>query len=309
MLGMVWVAFDSKANRQQGRSEAIQLNHIIVATDFSTHSDTAIRHGIAIARSTGATLRVVHVVETSEDCWGPLRSALEHWQAEVERRLAQQIRAHTSHDIELAQEIVDAPSVAEGLQSVANTYHADLLIVGSRGLTGLKQTFLGSSARRALRTVETDVMVARGEAPATIGYQRVLIPTDFSLPAEKALQLALALAAPEARFDLVHFWTVPEAARADEHSESVIDTPAASVKERGRKLLESFQQDAPNAIFSPIRASPERGIAERLESGDYDLVAVGTYGRSKLRRWLLGSVAETTARIAPCAVAVARPDS
>ena len=286
----------------------MQLNHIIVATDFSARSDAAIRHGIEVARSTGATLRVVHVVETPEDHWGPLRSALEHWQAHVERRLARQVEPYTADDIDMTQEIVDAPSVVEGLQSIANTYHADLLIVGSRGLTGLKQILLGSAARRALRTVETHVMVARGDAPAT-SYQRVLIPTDFSVPAEKALQLALALAAPDARFDLVHFWSVPEAARGDEYSDLVIDTLAASVKKRGQKLLESFLQDAPNATFSPIQASPERGIAKRLESGDYDLVVVGSFGRSKLRRWLLGSVAEHTARIAPCAVAVARPDS
>jgi len=198
--------------------------------------------------------------------------------------------------------------VAEGLESAANTYHADLLIVGSRGLTGLKQALLGSAAQRALRTVQTHVMVARGEAPAASGYKRILIPTDFSLPAENALRLALALAAPDARFHLVHFWSVPEATRADEYSELVIDSVATSVKERGQQLLNSFLQDAPNAIFSPVQASPERGIAEELESGDYDLVVIGSYGSSKLRRWLLGSVAETTARIASCAVAVARPD-
>ena len=164
-------------------------------------------------------------------------------------------------------------------------------------------------SRQTLRTVKTHVMIARGEAPAAAGYKRILTPTDFSLPAKQALQLALALAAPDARFELVHFWRAPEAALADEHSALVIDTIATSVKERGRKLLESFQQDAPNATFSSVQTSPERGIARKLESSDYDLVVVGSYGRSKLRRWLLGSVAETTARIAPCAVAVARADS
>jgi len=285
----------------------MQLNHIIVATDFSAHSDTAIHHGIRIARATGAELRIIHVLEAPAD-EGALHAAVDRWHADTEGRLARQVEPYTADDTDMTQEIVDAPSVVEGLQSIANTYHADLLIVGSRGLTGLKQILLGSAARRALRTVETHVMVARGDAPAT-SYQRVLIPTDFSVPAEKALQLALALAAPDARFDLVHFWSVPEAARGDEYSDLVIGTLAASVKKRGQKLLESFLQDAPNATFSPIQASPERGIAERLESGDYDLVVVGSYGRSKLRRWLLGSVAEATARIAPCAVAVARPDS
>ena len=286
----------------------MQLNHIIVATDFSAHSDTAIRHGINIARSTGATLRVVHVVETPGDWWAP-HSAVERWHADTLGQLAQQVGPYKAKGLDIAHEIVDAPSVADGLESAAGTHHADLLVVGSRGLTGLKQALLGSAAQRALRTVQTHVMVARGEAPATSGYKRILIPTDFSLPAENAIRLALALAAPDAQFELAHFWRVPETTRADEYSELVIDTVAASVKERGGKLLESFLQDAPNATFSSMQASPERGIAEKLESDDYDLVVIGSYGSSKLRRWLLGSVAEPTARIAPCAVAVARPAS
>lgn len=148
----------------------MQLNQVIVATDFSAHSDAAIRHGIHIARAAGAELRIIHVVETLTD-EGALHSAVDRWRADTRGRLARQVEPYTAEDIDITQEIVDAPSVAEGLQSVANTYHADLLVVGSRGLTGLKQTLLGSAARRALRTVETHVMVARGEAPATTGYQ------------------------------------------------------------------------------------------------------------------------------------------
>ena len=289
----------------------MQLNHIIVATDFSTHSDSAIRHGMRIARSTGAGLRIVHVVETpaEEEGLDAAWPTVEHWRADDQGRLAQAIESYATEDIDIAQEIVDAPSTAEGLQRIIDKQPADLVIVGSTGLTGIKHSLLGSTAHKVLRTVQSHVMVARGETPPADGYKRILIPTDFSLPAQKALELAVALAAPDAQFDVVHFWRVPEATRGDESSNVVIDTVATSVKKRGGQLLESFQKDAPNATFSSVQTSPTRGIAERLESGDYDLVVIGSYGRSKLRRWLLGSVAETTALIAPCTVAVARADS
>lgn len=286
----------------------MKLNHIIIGTDFSEYSDLAIRHGIAIARSTGAALRVAHVVETPRD-WTALHAALASWHADSERRLARQVGAHTKEQVDISGDIVDAPSVAEGLESVAKAHAAGLVIVGTRGLTGLKQALLGSRARRVVRTVQAHVMVARGEAPAAAGYKRILIPTDFSPSAEKALQLALTLASPDAQFDLAHFWQVPEGISTDARSKGVTDDIAASVKERGQKLLESFQQDVANATFSQVQESPEHGIAQRLESGDYDLVAVGSQGRSKLKRWLLGSVAEATALVAPCAVAVARADS
>lgn len=286
----------------------MDVNQLIVGTDFSTQSDTAIRHSMEIARSTGAALRVVHVVETPGD-GEALQPAVEHWHINDQDQLARQIESCAVGDVDVAQEIVDAPSVAEGLQASVDAHRADLVIVGSTGLTGIKQTLLGSTAQKVLRTVLVHIMVARGEMPPASGYGRILIPTDFSLPAQKALELAVALAAPDAQFDLVHFWRIPEATHADEYSELVIDTVATSVKERGQKLLESFQEHARNVTFSSVQASPERGIVEKLEDGDYDLVVVGSYGRSKLRRWLLGSVAEYIARVAPCPVAVARPDS
>ncbi|MGB5696982.1 MAG: universal stress protein [Polyangiales bacterium] len=289
----------------------MQLNHIIVATDFSTRSDSAIRHGTRIARSTGAGLRIVHVVETPADEEGleSARPAVEHWHVDDQERLAQAIEPYATEGVDIAQEVVDAPSTAEGLQLVIDAQPADLVIVGSTGLTGIKHTLLGSTAQKVLRTVQTHIMVARGEPPPADGYKRILIPTDFSVPAEKALELAAVLAAPDAQFDVVHFWRVPEATRGDEYSDLVIDTVATSVKKRGRKLIESFESQAANATFQSVQASPERGLAEKLDRGDYDLVVVGSFGRSKLRRWLLGSVAEHTARIAPCTVAVARPDS
>lgn len=288
----------------------MHMKQIIVATDFSAQSDAAIRHGVNIARSTGAALRVVHVVETPADEEGLVsaRPAVRHWHADDAGRLAREVQANAAEDVDIAQEIVDAPSTAEGLESVVDARGADLAIVGSTGLSGFKQMLLGSTAKKVLRSVQTHVMVARGETPPAAGYHRILIPTDFSASADKALQLALVLAAPDAQFDLVHFWRVPEATRADEYSKLVIDTVGKSVNERGRKLLESFQGQAPNAKFYSVQASPERGIAQKLAEGDYDLVAIGSYGRSKLRRWFLGSVAEYAAATAPCAVAVARPD-
>jgi nucleotide-binding universal stress UspA family protein len=288
----------------------MDLNRIIVATDFSEHSDSAIRHAMEIARSRGATLRIVHVVERPADEEGlaSTKPAVEHWREVTRGRLARAIESYAAEGVNVAQELVDAPSTPEGLQLVVDAQPTDLVIVGDTGLSGIKEALLGSTAQKVLRTVQTHVMVARGEAPPTGGYKRILIPTDFSAPAEKALQLAVALAAPDAEFDLVHFWRVPEATRGDEYSDMVIGAVGNSVKERGRKLLESFQAEAPNATFHSVQASPERGLAEKLKEGDYDLVVVGSYGRSKLRRWLLGSVAEHTARVAPCAVAVARGD-
>lgn len=288
----------------------MKLQNIIVATDFSPQSDSAIRHGCTIGGVAGAAIRVVHVVETPADEEGveAAREAVKQWHVTDEGKLAREIDACARAGMELIPATVEATSTSEGLQKVVEEHGVDLVVVGSTGSSGIKRALLGSTASKVLRSVEAHVLVARGDAPPAEGYQRVLLPTDFSLPADKALELARLLAAPNAQLELVHFWRVPEATRGDERSELVIKTVSDSVKERGRKLLESLHQHAPSATFTAVQSSPERGISQALEEGDYDLVAVGSYGRSKLRRWLLGGVAEYTARNAPCAVAVARPD-
>jgi len=287
----------------------MQIKRIAVATDFSPQSDSAIRHAVSIACSSAAGLHVVHVVETPADDEGLEASqpAIEHWHVNDIERLKREIETCVDVEFDITQEIVDALSTAEGLQSVVEARDTDLVIVGSTGLTSVEQTLLGSTASKVLRAVEAHVMIARGEAPKA-GYERILIPTDFSASADKAMELALALAAPNAEFELVHFWRVPEAMRGDEHSELVIKAVGASAEERGRKLLESFVARAPTSTFHAVQTSPERGITRKLKEGNYDLVVVGSYGRSKLRRWLLGSVAEYAARTSPCTVAVARPD-
>ena len=62
----------------------MHMKQIIVATDFSAQSDSAIRHGVNIARSTGAGLRIVHVVETPADEEGlkSAQPAVQHWHAD-----------------------------------------------------------------------------------------------------------------------------------------------------------------------------------------------------------------------------------
>ena len=134
----------------------MQIKQIVVATDFSEQSDSAIRHGLNIARSAGARLRFVHVVETPADEEG-LESALpavQHWHADDAARLARDIEAYGADDIDISTEIVDAPSAANGLQSVVDAHGADLAIVGTTGAirvqTGVaRQHGSESSAYRA----------------------------------------------------------------------------------------------------------------------------------------------------------------
>jgi len=106
----------------------MKLENIIVATDFSPQSDSAIRHGCTIAGVAGASIRVVHVVETpaDEERLEAAREAVKQWHVTDEGRFAREIEACAGAGRDRIPETVDATSTAEGLQLIVDKHGADL---------------------------------------------------------------------------------------------------------------------------------------------------------------------------------------
>jgi nucleotide-binding universal stress UspA family protein len=68
-------------------------------------------------------------------------------------------------------------------------------------------------------------------------------------------------------------------------------------------FLVSLRPVLPSVPHAEIVAGdPATEILERAASGNYDLVAIGTHGRTGLPRLLIGSIAEKVVRAAPCPV-------
>src|SRR5690606_29472907 len=77
----------------------------------------------------------------------------------------------------------------------------------------------------------------------------------------------------------------------------------------GEALARRLSGGARKVTFHLREARATSGIHDFIEAqgAPYDLVAVGTQGRTGIERLLIGSVAESTVRYAPCSVLVARP--
>ena len=140
------------------------------------------------------------------------------------------------------------------------------------------------------------------------GYQRILVPTDFSQPAERALERALELAAPGAEIDLFHVWQFPgpitmQYAAASSHRAAVkriADRIRAEATEKAAPLLAAHKGKDATIEFSAVNGSEGPAIIAR--AAGCDLIALGTHGRTGFKRFALGSVAERTIRFAPCSV-------
>lgn len=293
---------------------SMALTRILVAIDFSAESEAALEQAIGLAEHTGAALELLWV-EDRLPAGMTLGSAFE----ELDRALA------ATHDQSAAQladlarrarerNLVVSHHVARGHADEAIVERAeqegvDLVVVGTKGLTGLKRFFLGSVAEKVVRMSHTSVLVARGHQPR---FGRVLVATDFSPASERALELAVGLAAHDAEIVLFHAWQYPPgtvglATALPRHGD-----PAAELREqivthnarRGELMCQRAGNPGQTLRFVQEHGAPAAEIQSQLEAQPYDLVAVCTHGTRGFRRFLLGSVAEVTMRHAPCSVLV-----
>ncbi len=140
-----------------------------------------------------------------------------------------------------------------------------------------------------------------------MNFKRILIPTDFSETAHKALEQALILSA-QFKAEL----TVLHARLLYEDDASQLPGELAKLKheeeEMEEHLLEYMKGCTDQHGHLQIQHEIVRGysapsaILGYINQHEFDLVVIGTHGRSGLEHFLIGSVAEKVVRYAPCPV-------
>ncbi len=281
----------------------MHLKRILVGTDFSEHSHEAMRHALSIARTTGAEIRLVHA-DSAFPPWGT--EPVFELAAQARKRLDSEMALWTDQSVNISQRFVTAlPSV--GVLSAARKFQANLIVVGSRGRTGISRFLMGSVAEQVARRAECDVLVARGTAPEA-GYRQLLVPTDFSERSKLALARAHELIQDEGSIHLLHCWELPDG--KVEYWAANATSLRESMQKSAEELGAAMTAPNPNALASVAllqrESSARHGIQEALAEQSYDLVVMGSHGRAWPSRWLMGSVAEATMRHSPIPVYVVR---
>ena len=140
-------------------------------------------------------------------------------------------------------------------------------------------------------------------------FTRILVPTDFSELSGVALEFGQELAERcGASLHLLHVIEDPLMAGAIPSEVYVPDVPAL----RAALVTDAEAQLAglvPERVRDALRVTTEvqvgkaaAVICETAATTPCDLIVMGTHGRTGLRHLLLGSVAETVVRTAPCPV-------
>lgn len=142
----------------------------MIAVDGSDHASAALDHAAMLARSLGAKLLVVHVAsdewrnpafggDPSEDRADDQRAEIE---AEARKVLDGHLEALDAGDLDVTP-IVDFGEADERIVELADEHDADLIVVGSRGLSGFRSFLLGSVSYKVARTAERPVLVIHAD--------------------------------------------------------------------------------------------------------------------------------------------------
>jgi universal stress protein A len=144
---------------------------------------------------------------------------------------------------------------------------------------------------------------------------RILAPVDFSPGSKAALDYAVLFADRfNAALTVLHVWEVPHTLRPDlmVWLEGTDRLPVENILlKQSTEEMQGFMAQLPPEIRGRVQTRTEQGnvvrtITHIAESENFDLLVVGTHGRTGLAHVVMGSVAERVVRHATCPVLTVR---
>ena len=179
-------------------AKSVTFQSILMATDFSKASQSALEYAAGLAHQNGAKLHVLNVVPPIARAAIPLDSLppdLDRTIAESGLHLKQFVASNLMEDLQ-HEEIVSRGNILEVVDEMIADRRIDLLVVGTSGHSAPAQVLLGSVAEELFRAVPCPVLtvgpsVRKGQS---LGMRRVLFATDFGDASANALPYAIDLA-------------------------------------------------------------------------------------------------------------------
>jgi len=298
------------------------FQRILAPLDGSSRAEHAIPVAALIARASGGSLVLLRVVppliedEIHRSQRGFPEESLQVRIAEATNYLTRVVQFEQADELEGIETSIEVLSgeIAPTLLSHTQSSEADLIVMCSRGETGLKQWVLGSVATKVARHTPVPVLILHEHEPAPRLPQpgalitvRALVALDGSALSEAILKpaahLVAALATPaQGALHLLRVVDVsatnglgnsqvygePARQNAQEYLASVVERLQNGCAARLRLAITSSvvaDRDVAGAIFTASKRLGEDGGSERI-------IAMSTHGRGGLQRWAVGSVTE-----------------
>lgn len=260
---------------------SISVKNILVATDFSSVSNTAAAYGKALALNYRSRVELVHVFDPSDvidyvdaflgmnskerlklsaDCLAVLQREFAAAGIPTETAMPEDHKAHTA------------------LLRMARRNDTDLIVAGTHSKWGLERLVLGSTAEELIRNATCPVLTigpnAKQPQEGPLVFRRIVYATDFSAQAAKAAVFALSFAQDSgAHIYLCHSSTYEEGSPEAAQSDAVFNAALEKM------IPESvYEWCSPETVVQ--HGEPARAILDLARTIDADLIILGARNAS-----------------------------
>jgi nucleotide-binding universal stress UspA family protein len=308
----------------------VKLERILLPTDFSETSAHALEQAGTLAGWYGSTVVALHVHSPLLQSAATLGSTAPYGlgvPAYDEAAELQRLDGQTRSFLEPisragvpVEVVVDVGRPAHQILERATTLPADLIVIGTHGLSGFQHLVLGSVAEKVLRRAPCPVLTVPPKTHATsaLPFREIVCPVDFSDSSLAAVTVALSIAGESrASLTLLHSvewpWDEPPAPNLDElpaherhdlaEFRRYLETQA---KARLSSLVPVQSQGASNLRHLVRHGKPHRQVLAVAAEQQADLIVIGVHGRNALDMAFFGSTTNQVVRHATCPVLTVR---
>ncbi len=264
-----------------------KLDNLLLATDLSPFSGGAVDEAIDFAKKCSSNLTVMTVIETNH---GSIESTLLEIEEKNALRQFEALRERALDERVSCESLVlrgDDPSRL--IVEEAAHRKSDMIVIGRHG-AGAAGATMGGITSKVIKEAPCKVLVV---PKAVAEYRMILLATDGSRDGDAAVTEAVSMA----KRSNSHLIVVSVVAADQDLQKAKVDSgDAALLAEKvGVEVETVTPAGPPDAEIT--RMALERGV---------DLIVMGAYGKTDLRRLFMGSTTEKVIAAAGCPVLVAK---
>ena len=279
---------------------------VLAATDFSTRSSRALRQAGLLAQHGLTDLHVVHVVDDDQP-----ESLVRLESREAERLLLEQTEAMPELQGVRCHSTVVTGDPFDGILRTATQLSAELVVMGSHRKQLLRDVLIGTTLERVIRSGSFPALVVNSAVARR--YENVIVAVDMSEASAAALRIGMARGLVRSGATILHAFLgmAKERMLADGNDPASIDRYMREERQSAMDELASFlvanKLDGSRWSFRLDEGEPLEVISRAVAEIRPDLLVMGTRGRSRLLKTLIGSVTDEALRLLDVDILVVPP--
>lgn len=277
---------------------------LLCATDLLPKSEAAIDRAGILAQQLGAQLQLLHVVSPAN----PERNLEQSLQMAISGLNARARSPRWRHGL-APQVTVRTGSPSRLIRDAIDQHRPDLLIIGPHRKRPVRDVLEGTIAEKVLSTRQCPLLIVRGKADAT--YRNALLALDISAECGAAVRAAESLTLSSSTQAMVmHVCEPPyqgmlrSAGVESEKVRSYVETSRREAAASIRDLLKRESADHTRYTVVIGDHHPAPAIRRALEMYQPDLLVMGTSAAGRMRRTIMGSVANQILDAVECDVLI-----